>query len=625
MAVELADAYISIVPSGRGLQQNIASQLSGAGFQQQGARAGSDAADGFGSKFSLGIGKIAALAGTAVAAIGVTSFLKDSVSAGSDLNETLSKSAAIFGDQAPAIEKWGDTAAKSLGLSKAAALASAAGFGDMFTQLGFTGDAAASMSKDVVQTAADLGSFNNLDTNDVLDRLSGAFRGEYDSLQAVIPNISAARVETEALAMTGKKAAKELTAQEKAAAVLAIVHKDGAKSAGDFAKTSNGLANQQKILSASFEDVKAKVGTALLPMLTKLGTFLIDNVVPTVSRLTTELTDRFGPGVQQVGGWVQSNLVPALMQLWSWVQEHIIPAVINLASKIKSGLVSAFQTIKAKLDENRPQLEQLWSWLVTIAGYITDYVVPIFAVYFKTALELAGKYIGFVIDVIGYLVDRIQEMIPQIQAAVGFVVAAWQWVSDAVSATKDFIVMIWDKVVGFIGGIPGRITSAASGMWDGITGSIDTAKRWVSDRFDDIVGFVTGMPGRISAVASGMWDGITAAFKSAINFIIRGWNNIEFKIPGFSVAGIGYDGFTLGLPDIPYLASGGVTTGLTPAVIGDNKSGKELVLPLERAREFGAEMMAGAGSGSISFTITEAASPQATAQSVARRLAMIAA
>lgn len=586
MAVELADAYISIVPSGRGLQQNIASQLSGAGFQQQGARAGSDAADGFGSKFSLGIGKIAALAGTAVAAIGVTSFLKDSVSAGSDLNETLSKSAAIFGDQAPAIEKWGDTAAKSLGLSKAAALASAAGFGDMFTQLGFTGDAAASMSKDVVQTAADLGSFNNLDTNDVLDRLSGAFRGEYDSLQAVIPNISAARVETEALAMTGKKAAKELTAQEKAAAVLAIVHKDGAKSAGDFAKTSNGLANQQKILSASFEDVKAKVGTALLPMLTKLGTFLIDNVVPTVSRLTTELTDRFGPGVQQVGGWVQSNLVPALMQLWSWVQEHIIPAVTNLSDKIKSGLVSAFETIKGKLDENRPQLEQLWSWLVTIAGYITDYVVPVFAIYLRTALELAGKYIGFVIDFIGGLVFAAQGMASGISTAV-----------------------------------------------DTVKGAFTTAKDWVGEKVAEIVAFVKDMPQKVADAVTNVAAFIAAPFITAYTTVKEWVDKIVAEARRIKNAVTGQVSAS-DILDIP------------PGMVGNNAQGTsnwrggltwvgelgpELVNLNRGAQVFSnhdSVQMANGGhsnGASNNFTIVEASSPQATAQSVARRLAMVAA
>ncbi|MDN8980622.1 hypothetical protein Q0P29_14000, partial [Staphylococcus aureus] len=107
---------------------------------------------------------------------------------------------AIFGANASAIESFGNNAAKNVGLSKEAAIAAAAGFGDMFLQLGFVEDQAAAMSQQVVIAAADLGSFSNLETADVADRISAAFRGEYDSLQAVIPNINAARVESEALA-----------------------------------------------------------------------------------------------------------------------------------------------------------------------------------------------------------------------------------------------------------------------------------------------------------------------------------------------------------------------------------------------------------------------------------------
>ena len=50
-----------------------------------------------------------------------------------------------------------------------------------------------------------------------------------------------------------------------------------------------------------------------------------------------------------------------------------------------------------------------------------------------------------------------------------------------------------------------------------------------------IVNFIKGMPGKIASAASGMWDGIKNAFKSAINWIINGWNNLEFSLPKISM------------------------------------------------------------------------------------------
>lgn len=216
--------------------------------------------DGLGEGLSEKLGKL----GAVVAGASVGDWLLDAIGKASDLNETVSKSQAIFEGQANSVRQWSQGAAQSMGLSSQAALDAATSFGDMFRQLGDSGPMAAQTSQQVVQLAADLGSFNNLETGDVIDRLSASFRGEYDSLQAIIPNINAARVEQEALTESGKTSASQLTQQEKAHATLAIVMKDGALAQGDFAKTADGAANTAKRNAAAFEDLQAKVGQGLL-------------------------------------------------------------------------------------------------------------------------------------------------------------------------------------------------------------------------------------------------------------------------------------------------------------------------------------------------------------------------
>jgi hypothetical protein len=103
-------------------------------------------------------------------------------------------------------------------------------------------------------------------------------------------------------------------------------------------------------------------------------------------------------------------------------------------------------------------------------------------------------------------------------------------------------------------------------------------RNWVAARWQDFVNDVHAMPGKISAAASGMFNGITNAFKSAINDLIRGWNRLQFTIPGVDthIPGVGkIGGFTLGTPDIPYLAAGGVINRAGLAVVGER--GPELV------------------------------------------------
>lgn len=160
-------------------------------------------------------------------------------------------------------------------------------------------------------------------------------------------------------------------------------------------------------------------------------------------------------------------------------------------------------------------------------------------------------------------------------ALVVLVVKKWDDIKAAVLAAVD-------AVVGFVAGIGARVTGAVSGAFDGLKTAASAAKDFVSDRIDDVVGLATGLPGRLVGLFAGMWDGIPAAFRAAINSVIRGWNSLQFTIPGFDPPGPGpkFGGFTIGTPDIPFLGKGAVVTSPTLAVIGD--AGPEAVIPLSR-------------------------------------------
>lgn len=287
-AVELATGYVSLSSSARNLGKDISNQF--AGVSRSADKAGKDAGRRFGSGFGATAKGLIAGAAVVGAAKAIGGFFTSGVKGASDLSETVNKSSVIFGKNASSIRTWSKTANTSLGLTQQEALAAAAGFGDMFSQIGFTADQAAKMSTATVQMSADIGSFNNLPTADVQERISAAFRGEYDSLQAVIPNINAARVEQEAMAATGKKNAKELTAQEKATAVLAIVQKDGARASGDFAKTQGGLANQGKIMAAQFSDIKTQIASAFIPALEAGAGVITKRIFPALSDFATYAT-----------------------------------------------------------------------------------------------------------------------------------------------------------------------------------------------------------------------------------------------------------------------------------------------------------------------------------------------
>lgn len=106
----------------------------------------------------------------------------------------------------------------------------------------------------------------------------------------------------------------------------------------------------------------------------------------------------------------------------------------------------------------------------------------------------------------------------------------------------------------------------------------------VIKHFDELVGFTKKLPGRLANAGAGMWDWMKGAFTAPINYVIDKWNGLSFSIPSVDthIPGIGkVGGFTLSTPDIPHLARGGIV------VAGDNPSGIEAIIPLERAGELG--------------------------------------
>jgi hypothetical protein len=208
--------------------------------------------------------------GGAVITSEVLGQMRAAIDVASNLQEQMSKTAVVFGDSADAIEDWSKTTASSIGIARDEALAAASTFGAMFDQAGRSTADAARLSKAVVQLAADLASFNNTTVDDALNALRSGLSGEIEPLRRFQVFLTEAAVSAEAMAASGKKSAKELTQGEKIMARWNIILRQTNKQQGDFERTSEGLANQQRILSARTRDLQANMGQLLLPVMTRL-------------------------------------------------------------------------------------------------------------------------------------------------------------------------------------------------------------------------------------------------------------------------------------------------------------------------------------------------------------------
>jgi hypothetical protein len=117
-----------------------------------------------------------------------------------------------------------------------------------------------------VALSADLASFNNTSPEEAALALGAALRGEAEPIRKFGVLLDDASLRQEALAMNLISTTKEaLTPQNKVLAANALIMKSTVDAQGDVGRTASSAANQQRILSATLEDVQAKLGEKLLP------------------------------------------------------------------------------------------------------------------------------------------------------------------------------------------------------------------------------------------------------------------------------------------------------------------------------------------------------------------------
>ncbi|MBT56590.1 MAG: hypothetical protein CMF72_24720 [Mameliella sp.] len=296
--------------------------------------------------------------GAAAAAAAATYSL---AAAASDLGETQQATNAIFGEQgAEALDRFAKRADTALGQSQQTALDAAGTFGTFGKAAGLAGGELVRFAKDNTRLATDLASFKNTSPEEAITAIGAAFRGESEPLRRYGVLLDDATLRQEALRLGLVKTTKDaLTPQQKVLAAQSAIVKQTTDAQGDFARTSAGLANQQRILAASVENTKTKIGAVFLPALTGAVSYANTTAIPTLNKLWTayerngldgvvlkieKLTDRNGEltpileavrdVADDVGVIFDQAVVPALQDAATVLPVFLSP--LKLASELLS-------------------------------------------------------------------------------------------------------------------------------------------------------------------------------------------------------------------------------------------------------------------------------------------------
>jgi len=244
---------------------------------------GMDKAENKTKKFETSVSKSSGKMAKSFAAVGIAAGAMavkigmDAVKSASNLSEEISKSNVIFGKSAAAIQAFSESADTALGLSQVEALKASSTFATLGKSAGLTGADLTKFSQKSVTLAADLGSFYNTSPEDAILAIGSALRGEAEPIRKYGVLLSAAALDQGALnyeARTGipleRDKKNQLTETAKVLARYEIIMAQTTDAQGDFSRTSDGLAGQQKILKANLENTRAELGTKLLPVMVNI-------------------------------------------------------------------------------------------------------------------------------------------------------------------------------------------------------------------------------------------------------------------------------------------------------------------------------------------------------------------
>ena len=200
----------------------------------------------------------------------VGGFAAVSIKAASSLEEQMASAETTFKSAFGTIQEFANQAAGDLNLSKRAAFEYTAQIGGIVKATDETIEAQADMSVGVVSLAADLASFRDLDIDVALQKIRAGLVGEAEPLRVVGVQLTAAKVAAKAMTMGLADANGELSEGAKISARWAVIQEELADANGDVMRTSESVANRARDVQEVFENLRAEVGTKLLPVTASL-------------------------------------------------------------------------------------------------------------------------------------------------------------------------------------------------------------------------------------------------------------------------------------------------------------------------------------------------------------------
>lgn len=400
---------------------------------------------------------------------------------------------------------------------------------------------------------------------------------------------------------------------------------------------ANGYAEIVEPIVAALPDILTALVTALftnLPILIDAIVNLVQTIVENLPAILQAIWDAIvlawdgwiAPALEKVGEFfadVWQSIVDFFAPIVEWIDTNIIQPIAGFFTGLWEGISSAVET-------TCEWIKNTWE---TVKNWIDEKIIQPLSSFFKGLWEgivnAWNTVIGPWIEIAKRLWDKIREgaseaweKIKAIWAVVSgwfntkiivpvknFFTNLWNGIKKAASTAWTGIKNIWtvvstwfnQKIITPVKNVFTNmwnfLKNGATKAWQGIKNVFTPIVNWFKNIFKNAWEGVKNVFSTGGRIFSGIKEGLEKTFTTVVNGIIKGINTVVAapfntinwifdKLRGISILGVSPFSWlgSISVPQIPLLAKGGILTGPTLMVGGED--GREAIVPLERNTEW---------------------------------------
>lgn len=527
--IELAKAYVQIIPSTEGIKGSLTDLMNGES-QKAGKEAGGTLAAGIGGAMK-GAG-VAVAAGLGAAAVGIGVITKGAVDSYASYEQLAGGVEKLYGTASDKVMGFAQEAYRTSGMSANQYMETATSFsaslvnslgGDVDKAAEITDVAMRAMSDNVNVFGSDFGSVQNAfqgfakQNYTMLDNLKLGYGGTKTEMERLISDANAYR------ASVGLTA--DLSIESFADVVTAIQSVQEAQGiAGTTAKEAMGtIQGSGTTAKAAWENVVLAIGTGE-GMESAMGNFV---------------TAVFG---DESGGGLLANIIPRVQIALEGVAQFLVQGAPILVAQLPAIVQQVADGFTTALPELTTGIITLVAGLV---GNLPDILLPII-----TAIpDILTTIVGALIVNLPTLVMGVVELVAGIVLALPEIIASiWEaitslwteWVGPAMETVTGAFSDLWDDisaifavvsdwfntnvvepVVGFFKGLWESVAGFFSDLWNDIVSIWEVVSDWFNTNvIEPVAGFFEGLWETVAGFFSSLWDDVVAVWEA-----VSGWFN----------------------------------------------------------------------------------------------------